>query len=123
MAMSGRWYNRLETLVLLTILIAAGVVTHSGIDTAERRQIQLEAGLEQLRELELAHRREHKHFFDPTDPATGLDWKWIESYRWEVEAGWNRFEISVRADLDGDGAEGVWRIDSESPGVRHVSED
>ena len=123
MAMSGRWYSRLETLVLLIILIAAGVVTHAGIDTAQRRQIQLEAGLEQLRELELAHRREHKHFIDPTDPAIGLDWKWIENYEWEVEAGWNRFEITVRADLDGDGLEGIWRIDSETPEVRRVFED
>jgi hypothetical protein len=121
--MSGRWYRLLETLVLLVILIATGVVTYSGIDPAQRRRIQLEAGLEQLRELELAHRREHKHFFDPTDPATGLEWKWIERYDWEVEAGWNRFEIAVKADLDGDGEEGVWRIDSETPNVRRVSED
>lgn len=123
MAMSGRWYSPLETLTLLIILIAAGAVTHSGIETAERRQIQLEAGLEQLRQLELAHRREHKHFFDPTDPANGLNWKWIEGYQWEVEAGWNRFEITVRADLDGDGAAGVWRIDSETPTVRRLFED
>jgi hypothetical protein len=123
MPMSGRWYNLLETLVFLVILIAAGVVTYSGIDPGHRRQIQLEAGLEQLRDLELAHRREHKHFFDPTDPAIGLDWKWIQRYQWEVEAGWNRFEITVRADLDGDGKEGVWRIDSDTPAVQRMSED
>ena len=40
-----------------------------------------------------------------------------------MEAGWNRFEITVRADLDGDGAEGIWRIDSETPEVQRVFED
>lgn len=123
MAIIAQRYQWMETLALLVILIAVGVVTYSGIEPAQRSQIQLEAGLEQLRNLELAHRREHKHFFDSTDPAIGLEWEWLENYEWESEVGWNDFEITVRADLDGDGQEGIWRIHNKIPEVQRISED
>lgn len=115
--------QRLETLLLLVVLIAVGVGTYSRVEPSQRRQIQLEAGLEQLYGLELAHRREHKHFFDSTDPAIGLEWEWLENYEWESEVGWNDFEITVRADLDGDGQEGIWRIHNKIPEVQRISED
>ena len=123
MAIIAPCYQWMETLVLLVILIAVGVGTYSGLEPAQRRQIRREAGLEQLRNLELAHKREHKHFFDFDDPVTRLEWKWLEKYEWEVGAGWNNFKIEVRADLDGAGQEGIWRIDHKSPYVQRISED
>ena len=121
--MSSNWYLRLEILLLLLVLIGLGVVEYSRITLEQRREIELITGLEQLGQLEAAYFREHSRYFDPTDPSVGLDWKWIDEFHLDVEVREAAFRIDVRADLDGDGKAGIWRIDHEGPMVRQLVAD
>ena len=121
--MSSNWYLRLEILVLLLVLIGLGIAKYSRITLEQQREIELITGLEQLSQLEAAYFMEHNRYFDPTDASFGLEWNWIDVYHWDVEVRGAAFRIDVRADLDGDGKAGIWRIGHEGPGVRTLVED
>lgn len=121
--MSSSWYPRMEILLLLLVLTGLGIAEFSRITLEQRREIELETGLEQLSQLEAAHFREHKRYFDPTDASLGLDWKWIDDFHWDVEVREAAFRIDVWADLDGDGTVGIWRISHEGPVVRQLVAD
>ena len=121
--MSSNWYLRLEILVLLLVLIGLGIAEYSRITLEQQREIELITGLEQLSQLEAAYFREHNRYFDPTDAFLGLEWNWIDVYHWDVEVREAAYRIDVRADLDGDGKVGIWRIGHEEPGVRTLVED
>ena len=118
-----RRYRRIELGLIALALVVLGAVRFSRIAPEEQRAIELEAGLEQLRQLELAHFAKYGRYFDPVDSSKGLEWEWMDEYEWEVRIGREEFSIHVRADLDGDGTEGMWRIDSDSSSVRRVAED
>ncbi len=119
-----RWWPWLELGLLLALLACIGIVQFSRLTVTERLTIQLEAGLLQLHEMEIDHLRRHGRFFHPKDPAYAPYLTWMRIY--EVEAGHvgrESFSVVVRADIDGDGQPGVWRIDQTSPEVRRLQED
>ena len=118
-----RWHKQIELMLLMMVLLILGTAYFSRLTPEERRLIELEAGLEQLYLLETAHFAEHKRYFDPTDPAEGLDWRWMDDYEWEVRVTTEGFWLVVRADLDGDGQVGAWAIDDESPQVWSLTDD
>lgn len=118
-----RWHRQIELGLLVLVLIGLGIAHFSRITPEEQRAIELEAGLEQLYQLELAHFEVQGRYFDPTDPIEGLEWKWMEGYSWEARATDESFVIVVQADLNGDGAVGVWSIDDHNPTVRRLVED
>ena len=101
----------LETISLLLLLVVLGVLHFSKVTQKERNEIELQAGLEQLYALEKLHFERFGRYFDPTDSVAGLEWKWLESYEWEVKGQKSGFWIAARADLDGDGQQGVWFLD------------
>ena len=119
-----RWWPWLELGLLLALLAGLGIVRFSRLTVTERLTIQLEAGMQQLHEMELDHLRRHGRFFPPKDPAYAPYLTWIRLY--EVESrhqGRESFSAVVRADIDGDGQPGVWRIDQTSPEVQRLQED
>ena len=119
-----RWWPWLELGLLLALLAGIGIVRFSRLTVPERLTVQLEAGLQQLHEMEIDHLQRHGRFFHPKDPAYGPYLPWMRIY--EVEAGHEgreSFSAVVRADIDGDGLPGVWRIDQTSPEVRRLQED
>lgn len=119
-----RWWPWLELGLLLALLAGIGIVGFSRLTVTERLTIQLEAGLQQLHEMEIDHLRRHGRFFPPKDPAYAPYLTWMRLY--EVEAaheGRESFSAVVRADIDGDGRPGVWRIDQTSPEVQRLQED
>ena len=119
-----RWWPWLELGLLLTLLAVIGIVRFSRLTVTERLTIQLEAGLQQLHEMEIDHLRRHGRFFHPRDPAYGPYLPWMRLY--EVQSGHRgreSFSAVVRADIDGDGQPGVWRIDQTSPEVQRLQED
>ena len=121
---SRRWLPWLEVGLLLALLAVIGIARFSRLTVAERLEIQLEAGMLQLYEMEVDHLRRHGTYFPPRDPAYGRYMPWMRVY--EVEArheGRESFSVVVRADLDGDGEPGVWRIDHSSPEVQRLQED
>lgn len=119
--------KRASTWVELLLIVAAlgvlGIWHFSQLSPQQARYIALEAGLEQLYMMQMAHYREHGRYFDPTDPREGLDWPWIEEYDWEVRIGAEQFWFVVRADLDGDGRTGAWVIDQQGPPMRNLMDD
>ena len=118
-----RWHRQIELGLLILVMVSLGVAFFSRVTPEEQRVIELEAGLEQLYQPELAHFEVQGRYFDPTDSTEGLEWKWMEGYRWKVRATDENFVIVVQADLDGDGAEGVWSIDDRNSAVRQLAED
>ena len=119
-----RWWPWLELGLLLALLAGIGIVRFSRLTVAERLTIQLETGLQQLHAMEIDHLRRHGRYFPPRDPAYGRYLPWMQLY--EVEAGHavrESFSVVVRADIDGDGRPGVWRIDQSSPEVQRLQED
>ena len=118
-----RWYRHIELGLIVLVLIVLGAVRFSRITREEQRAIELEAGLEQLHQLELAYFADHGRYFDPIDSSEGLEWSWMDEYEWEVWIGRKDFSIQVRADLDGDGTEGVWSIEGRVPSVQRLVED
>jgi len=119
----SRGYRHIEFALLVLVLIGLGIAHFARVTPVQQRQIELEEGLEQLYQLERVFFQEHGRYFDPTDLAEGLEWKWMENFRWEVRAGRSSFLIIVRADLDGDREVGVWSIDDRNPTVRQLVED
>ncbi|MFT5090993.1 MAG: hypothetical protein ACI906_005336 [Candidatus Latescibacterota bacterium] len=119
--------NRLFTYgvsAAITLALAIlGALHFSQVTPEQARQIELEAGLEQLYLLERAHYEQHGRYFDPTDPQEGLDWPWMQGYEWEVRLGAETFWLVVRADLDADGRVGAWVIDQESSQIRSLMDD
>ena len=101
----------LEIGLLLLLLAVLGVLHFSKVTQKERIEIELQAGLEQLYALEQAHFDRFGRYFNPKDSAAGLEWKWLSSYDWEVQRQESGFWIAARADLDGDGQEGIWFLD------------
>lgn len=119
-----RWVPWLEIALLLVLLAGIGVVQFSRLSVSERLAVQLEAGLRQLYEMEIDHLQRHGSYFPPRDPAYARYMPWMRLY--EVEArhqGQRSFSVVVRADLDGDGEPGIWRIDQSSPEVQRLQED
>ena len=121
--MSARWYRVLELMLILIVLIILGGANFSRITPEQRRQIELEAGLEQIHQFEQGYFQYYGQYLDPTDELVGLDWPWMKRYRWDVRTKWNGFWIAASADLDGDGEKGVWLIDEKSPVVHRLIED
>jgi hypothetical protein len=74
----------------------------------------LETSLEQVCSLEQVYFQQHHRYFDPADTTQGMPAHWLRGYRWEAKAGPHSFWVLVRADLDQDGEEGIWRVDEQS---------
>ena len=110
-------------MLILIVLIILGGANFSRITPEQRRQIELEAGLEQIHQFEQGCFQYYGQYLDPTDELVGLDWPWMKRYRWDVRTKWNGFWIAASADLDGDGEKGVWLIDEKSPVVHRLIED
>ena len=120
--MSLSIYRFIEAVVVLILLICLGALYFSAQTREKRTEIQLEAELEQLYLLEKAHFAEFGSYRKPADLLGQLEWDWAGTYEWEVREREDGFIIAARADLDGDGHEGVWLIDEdETP--RKVVED
>ena len=123
MSLSPSWYRPLEFALLVLVIVVLGVFRFSRVTPELRRELELEAGLEQLHLLEQAHFEVHGRYFDPSDPSAGLKWAWMAKYEWEVRIQADGFWIAARADLDGDGEKGVWLIDHQEPVVHRPVED
>jgi hypothetical protein len=121
--LSSNRYRYLEIALILIILIGLGIAHFSRLTPEQRQEIELEAGLEQLYQLELEYFRHYERYFDPTDLLAGLDWQWMEEYEWEVRIQPHDFWIAAKADLDRDGEKGAWLINSESLRVHLLVED
>ena len=121
-----RWmklYAYGEVGLLVLVLVLFGVGHFARLSPQQQREIELEAGLEQLYLLQQAHFAEHDRYFDTADPAEGLDWQWMENYDWEFRGGADNFWLVVKADLNSDGQFGIWGVDSYSPQVRRLVDD
>ena len=101
-------------LVLIFFLLLIGIIKYTDIPVKEQQRIELEAGLEQLYQIEQAFNAQYGRYFDPTDAAEGFDWPWMDKLEWEIEADITSFRMLARADFDGDGIVGVWRIDERN---------
>ncbi len=115
--------QRVEVFLLVLILLALGTVHFSRMTPAGRAEIQLEAGLEQLYYLQATHFRRHGTYFDPDDAAYSVYLPWVGLYRWEARVEEGGFRVVVHADLDKDGEQGSWGIDSAAPVVHRIVED
>mgnify|MGYP006928259599 CR=1 FL=1 len=113
----------MEIALLLFILLALGIQHFSRVTPADRAEIQLEAGLEQLYYLQATHFRRHGTYFDPDDAAYRDYLPWVELYPWEARVEAEGFRVVVHADLDQDGEPGSWGVDSSAPDVRRIIED
>ena len=107
-------YRHLGILPLLLVLIALGIAKYSQISPQTQRRLELETSLEQVCNLEQLYFQQHHRFFDPADSTQGMPAHWLQGYRWESKAGRHSFWVLVRADLDEDGEEGIWRVDEQS---------
>ena len=121
--MLERWYGAVEIALICVALGIMGAWHFAQVTPEQARQIELEAGLEQLYLMEQAHFEQYGRYFDPTDLQEGLDWSWMKAYEWEVRLGPETFWLVVRADVDVDGRVGAWAIDQESPQVRNLMDD
>ncbi|MCC7262548.1 MAG: hypothetical protein IT369_08525 [Candidatus Latescibacteria bacterium] len=107
-------YRFLGTLLLLLVLIGLGIAKYSQVSPQTQRRLELETSLEQVCNLEQLYFQQHRRFFDPADSTQGMPTQWLHGYRWESKAGRHSFWVLVRADLDEDGEEGIWRVDEHS---------
>ncbi len=117
------WYRYFELTLVAVVLGVLGAWHFSQVTPEQARQIELEAGLEQLYLLERAHFKEYARYFDPTDPRDGVDWPWMQGYEWEVRLGPETFWLVVHADLDADGRVGAWVIDQQGVQIRNLMDD
>ena len=121
---SSRWILWVEIGVILAVLSGIGIARFSRLTPPERLAIQLEAGLQQLYEMEIDHLARHGRYFPPEDPVYRAYMPWMERYEFDARHDGRRgFSVVLRADLDGDGEPGVWRIDQSSPEVQRIQED
>jgi hypothetical protein len=107
-------YRHLGTLLLLLALIGLGIAKYSQVPPQTRRRLELETSLEQVCSLEQLYFQRHGRYFDPADTTLGMPAHWLRGFRWESKAGRHSFWVLVRADLDEDGEEGIWRVDEHS---------
>ena len=108
--------SRLVEIVLILLFLAGvGLVKFSRLTEEEQLVIELEASLEQLYTMEADQFRRHKRYFDPKAPEYREYLSWLDRYKCEVQADAMGFTVIARADLDGDGKTGVWRIDESGP--------
>ena len=118
-----RWRDHIEIAVLALMLYGLGAAVFSRVSPIQQHELELHAGLQQLSLMEQAHYELKGRYFDPTSEAEGLEWQWMNDYRWEYRGTGTSFWLVLRADLDGDGREGVWGIDSRGPDVRQLMDD
>jgi hypothetical protein len=118
-----RWYGRLELALIAALLYVLGAAVSARLTPADRRLIELEAGLQQLYWVEQAHYASTGRYFDPTRPDDGFVWPWMRAFRWEYRSGSPGFWLTAWADLDADGKAGSWGIDARGPQVRQLMDD
>lgn len=116
-------YRYLGAGALLVLLIALGIAKYSRITPQQQRRLELESRLEQLYHLEQTYFQQHQRYFDPVDSTLGVPPQWRKSGEWKSQASPHSFWALVRADLDGDGEAGIWRIDEKSPLAQRLVED
>lgn len=107
-------YRHLGTLLLLIALVGLGIAKYSRVSPEIQRRLELETSLEQVCSLEQVYFQQHQRYFDPADTTLGMPAYWLRGFHWESRAGRHSFWVLVRADLDGDGEEGIWRVDEQS---------
>jgi len=122
--MTPRWILWAEILIILGILGGIGIAYFARITPSEAREIQLEAGLLQLYEMEADHFARHGEYFRPDDPTYRAYLPWMEQYAFEARHEPTKgFSVVVHADLDGDGEAGSWRVDESMPEVVRATVD
>ncbi len=122
--MTPRWILWAEILVILAILGGLGIARFARITAPEAREIQLEAGLLQLYEMEMDHFARKGEYFHPDDPTYRAYLPWMELYTFEARHGATEgFSVVVHADLDGDGELGAWRVDESMPEAVRIAAD
>ena len=114
---SPRWYRNADVLLILVVLLAIGALHYSTLTAEQRREIELKARLEQVHEFEMDYYTRHKRYFDPRAAQYRSYLGWLQDCDCDVRLGRGGVDFSVvaRADFDGDGQAGVWRIDETSP--------
>ena len=119
------WYRYADVIVILGILIAMGAVKFSHVSADQRLEIELQARLEQVYEFERNHFAKHKRYYDPRNAQYKSYLGWLRDCDCDVQLGIDgkEFAVVARADFDGDGQAGIWRIDQTSPFARPVVED
>ena len=115
------WYAEIALIVL--VLVGLGIVKFSSLTPAQQREVEIRAGLEQLSHLEADHFQKHRRYFDPAAPEYRAYLRWMDEYACDVRGEATGFTVVLRADLDGDGQLGVWRVDETSPEVRRLVDD
>ena len=119
-----RWYGYADVILILVVLLGIGAVKFAHISDEQRRAIELEARLEQVHEIEMDHYRRYGRFFDPRAVQYRPYLGWIRDCDCDVRLeGRKEFSVVARADFDGDGQPGAWRIDEKSPVATRLVED
>lgn len=118
------WLLWTEIVLIVAVLIGLGIASFSRITAAEALEMQLEAGMLQLYELEADHVERTGEYFAPDAPQYRGYFPWLERYESEVRFAADRgFSVVVHADFDDDGEIGAWRVDATSPQVQRVVPD
>ena len=120
---SLRWYRYLDVVLIIGVLLAMGVVKFSHVSVDQRSEIELESRLEQVYEFEMDYYAKHKRYYDPRSAQYKSYLGRLGDCDCDVRLGREEFAVIARADFDGDGQAGVWRIDQTSPTARQVVED
>ena len=121
--MARHTFRYIELAAIVVILLILGIVKFSHVTAEEAQEIVLEARLEQVHQFQQSHHARTGSYFHPRSRAFRSYFKWVDEYDCELRARRNQFSAVVRADLDGDGELGVWRIDETSPEVQVLIED
>ncbi|MEE3235554.1 MAG: hypothetical protein VX294_15435 [Candidatus Latescibacterota bacterium] len=120
---SRKIFEYTEVITLIVFLSYMGLQHFTSLSEPRIKQLQLEAGMEQLYLLEQSYYRESGKYFDPTDPKFGLNWSWMDNHEWEIRLGDALFRIVVSTDLNSDGRVGIWAMDQTSPMLTNLSDD
>ena len=107
----------------LLILAVTGIIHVSRLQPEEVDEIELTARLEALHLMQAVYRNEHQEFFNPEAEPYRSQLSWLQECHCEVHWSPETFSVVARADFDGDGNQGVWRIRNESPGVEKLAGD
>ena len=113
----------LQIVAALLILAAIGIVHFSRLSPEEVAEIELTTRLEALFLMQAEYRREHQEFFNPRAEPYRSRLSWLRECDCEVRWSPEEFSVIARADFDGDGSRGVWRIGHESPEVEKLAAD